>query len=195
MYRNGVAFLLLVLLAGHSRAQYRRGKPLVEHRESNSICAFACRPGGWLSAPTAVCLMVSTPHRFAHDRTGDSVPCTPLSGWIVREGRVIGLDSRSSDQLAHGINVLMARNCILNLGEETLGELEKARSGIYSSFAAIGYRNAYRRGSKRGIFPDHDAAPVIAEVFEQFATPILIQRAAWQERQRYRPDSGTSRSA
>jgi Resolvase, N terminal domain len=29
---------------------------------------------------------------------------------LVKEGRVIGPDSRSSDHLAHGINVLMARN-------------------------------------------------------------------------------------
>src|SRR5882762_4100872 len=51
---------------------------------------------------------------------------------LVKEGRVIGPDSRSSDQLVHGINVLMARNYVLNLGEETRkGMLEKARSGIY----------------------------------------------------------------
>src|SRR5215831_18075056 len=61
---------------------------------------------------------------------------------LVKEGRVIGPDSRSSDHLTHGINVLMARNYILNLGEETRkGMTEKARAGIYPSYAPVGYRN------------------------------------------------------
>ncbi len=67
---------------------------------------------------------------------------------LVKEGRVIGPDSRSSDHLAHGINVLMARNYILNLGEETRkGMIEKARAGIYPSYAAVGYRK--RRWNRR----------------------------------------------
>src|SRR5215831_18376019 len=61
---------------------------------------------------------------------------------LVKEGRIIGPDSRSSDHLTHGINVLMARNYILNLGEETRkGMTEKARAGIYPSYAPVGYRN------------------------------------------------------
>jgi site-specific DNA recombinase len=90
---------------------------------------------------------------------------------LVKEGRVIGPDSRSSDHLVHGINVLMARNYILNLSEETRkGMLEKARSGVYPSFAPVGYRNADGPSGKRGIIPDPDTAPVIAELFQQFAT-------------------------
>lgn len=55
----------------------------------------------------------------------------------MKEGRVIGPDSRSSDQLMHGINVLMARNYILNLGEEARkGMLEKARAGTYPMLCA-----------------------------------------------------------
>ena len=90
---------------------------------------------------------------------------------LVKEGRVIGPDSRSSDQLVHGINVLIARNHILNLGEEARkGMLEKARAGIYPSFAPVGYRNADVPGGKRGIVTDPDAAPVITELFERFET-------------------------
>ena len=67
---------------------------------------------------------------------------------LVKEGRVIGPDSRSSDQLVHGISVLMARNYILNLGEETRkGMLEKARGGVYPSFAPVGYVNGERPGA------------------------------------------------
>jgi site-specific DNA recombinase len=89
---------------------------------------------------------------------------------LVKEGRIIGPDSRSSDHLAHGINVLMARNYILNLGEETRkGMTEKARAGIYPSYAPAGYRNVMGADGKRTIVPDTDTAPVITEIFERFA--------------------------
>jgi site-specific DNA recombinase len=81
---------------------------------------------------------------------------------LVKEGRVIGPDSHSSDHLVHGINVLMARNYILNLGEETRkGMTEKARAGIYPSYAPVGYRNVNGTAGKRTIVSDPDAAPVI----------------------------------
>jgi site-specific DNA recombinase len=89
---------------------------------------------------------------------------------LVKEGRIIGPDSRSSDHLAHGINVLMARNYILNLAEETRkGMTEKARSGLYPSYAPVGYRNVIGSDGKRTIVSDPDTAPVIAEIFTRFA--------------------------
>src|SRR5260370_32694907 len=90
---------------------------------------------------------------------------------LVKEGRVIGPDSRSADHLVHGINVLMARNYILNLGEETRkGMLEKARSGIYPSCAPFGYRNTEGPGGKRIVVPDGCNAAVISQLFARFAT-------------------------
>jgi DNA invertase Pin-like site-specific DNA recombinase len=89
---------------------------------------------------------------------------------LVKEGRVIGPNSRSSDHLVHGISVLMARNYILNLGEETRkGMIEKARAGIYPSYAPVGYRNVGGTNGKRTIVPDPDTAPIITEIFERFA--------------------------
>jgi site-specific DNA recombinase len=90
---------------------------------------------------------------------------------FVKEGRIIGPDSGSSDQLVHGINVLMARNYILNLGEEARkGMLEKARSGIYPSFAPVGYRNADGPDGKRIIVPDPQTADTVKDLFNRFAT-------------------------
>jgi DNA invertase Pin-like site-specific DNA recombinase len=101
---------------------------------------------------------------------------------LVKEGRVIGPDSHSSDQLVHGINVLMSRNYILNLGEEThKGMLEKAREGIYPSFAPAGYLNADGPGGKRVIVPDPDTAQVITELFERFATGRYSLKALVKE--------------
>ena len=89
---------------------------------------------------------------------------------LVKEGRIIGPESRSSDQLVHGINVLMARNYILNLGEETRkGMTEKARAGIYPSCAPVGYKNVEGGDGRRTIVPDPNTASVITEIFERFA--------------------------
>jgi site-specific DNA recombinase len=101
---------------------------------------------------------------------------------LVKEGRIIGPDSRSSDHLAHGINVLMARNYSLNLSEETRkGMTEKARSGIYPSFAPVGYRNADGPGGKRWIVADPQAAPMITDLFERFATGRYSLKALVRE--------------
>ena len=101
---------------------------------------------------------------------------------LVKEDHIIGPDSRSSDQLVHGIKVLMARNYSLNLGEETRkGMLEKARAGIYPSFAPVGYRNADGPGGKRGIVSDPNAAPAITELFERFATGRYSLKALVRE--------------
>jgi site-specific DNA recombinase len=89
---------------------------------------------------------------------------------LVKENEIISRLSRSSEQFAHGIKVLMARNYSLNLGEETTkGMTEKARAGIYPSYAPIGYRNVDGPNGKRIIVPDPEAASVITDLFTRFA--------------------------
>lgn len=101
---------------------------------------------------------------------------------LVKENEIISRDSRSSEQFVHGINVLMARNYSLNLGEETLkGMTEKARAGIYPSCAPVGYRNADGASGKRVIVADPDAAPVITELFGRFATGRYSLKALVKE--------------
>ena len=80
---------------------------------------------------------------------------------FVKEGSVIGPDSRSNDQFVHGIKVLVARNYSLNLGEETVkGMTEKARAGIWPSCAPFGYVNVEGPSGKRVITPHpKDGAP------------------------------------
>jgi len=61
---------------------------------------------------------------------------------FVKESVVLSKESRSSEKFMHGIKVLMAKNYIDNLSEETRkGMLEKAVQSIYPSFAPLGYRN------------------------------------------------------
>ena len=90
---------------------------------------------------------------------------------LVKENEVLGPDSKSSQQLVHGIKVLVARNYSQNLGEETLkGMTEKARTGMYPSCAPIGYKNADGPAGKRVIVPDPNTAPLINRLFELFAS-------------------------
>jgi site-specific DNA recombinase len=90
---------------------------------------------------------------------------------LVKENQIIGPDSKSSEQFVHGIKVLVARNYSQNLGEETVkGMTEKARAGIYPSFAPVGYRNVDGPHGKRIIVPDPETSHMVRELFERFST-------------------------
>jgi DNA invertase Pin-like site-specific DNA recombinase len=71
----------------------------------------------------------------------------------------------------HGIKVLMAKNYIDNLSEETRkGMLEKTRQGIWLSYAPLGYINVLGADGKRTIAPDPVLAPAIRKTYEQCDT-------------------------
>ncbi|MCW8139878.1 MAG: recombinase family protein [Planctomycetota bacterium] len=90
---------------------------------------------------------------------------------LVKENVVLSKDSRSSEKFMHGIRVLMARNYLDNLSEETRkGHQAKAEAGIYPSVAPIGYRNVEGPDRKRIIVPEPEVAPFVALAFERFAT-------------------------
>jgi site-specific DNA recombinase len=90
---------------------------------------------------------------------------------FVKENFVVSGESRSSEKFVHGIKVLMAKNYIDNLSEETRkGMLEKAEQGIWPSYAPLGYVNVDGANGKRTIQPDPQLAPVIRKMFEWYAT-------------------------
>ncbi len=96
---------------------------------------------------------------------------------FVKEGVVLSRNSRSSEKFMHGIKVLMAKNYIDNLSEEVRkGMQEKAEQGIWPSFAPLGYRNVAGPNGKRLIEPDPELAPLIARLFEWYATGTLSLR-------------------
>jgi hypothetical protein len=95
----------------------------------------------------------------------------------------------------HGIKVLMAKNYIDNLSEETRkGMREKARQGIWPSFAPLGYLNADGTDGKRTIVPDPSLAPLIRRMFERYATGkyalTQIVRMAREDGLAYRKSGG-----
>jgi site-specific DNA recombinase len=90
---------------------------------------------------------------------------------FVKENVILSSDSRSSEKFMHGIKVLMAKNYIDNLSEETRkGMQEKARQGIWPSYAPLGYVNIEGAAGKRTIMPDPEVAPVIVRLFERYAS-------------------------
>jgi DNA invertase Pin-like site-specific DNA recombinase len=91
-----------------------------------------------------------------------------------REGVVLSRESRSSEKFMHGIKVLMAKNYIDNLSEEARkGMAEKAAQGIWPSGAPLGYRNTVGPNGKKIIERDPEIAPLIAKLFEWYATGTL----------------------
>lgn len=90
---------------------------------------------------------------------------------LVKEGVVLSDASVSSEKFVHGIKVLMAKNYLDNLSEESRkGLLEKARQGIWPSGAPVGYINIVRADGKRVIDVDPALGPIVARVFEAYAT-------------------------
>ena len=90
---------------------------------------------------------------------------------LVKEGAILSRESRSSEKFMHGIKVLMAKNYIDNLSEETRkGMTEKAQQGLWPSYAPIGYHNVVGMDGRKMIEPDPDMAPIIVRLFEWYAT-------------------------
>ncbi|MBN2188187.1 MAG: recombinase family protein, partial [Chitinispirillaceae bacterium] len=87
---------------------------------------------------------------------------------LVKEGDILNKASHSSQKFFHGIRVLMAKNYIENLSEETRkGMTEKAFQGEYPTRAPFGYRN---NTETHNIEPDPVTSKVIPMLFEEYAT-------------------------
>lgn len=90
---------------------------------------------------------------------------------FVKDNFVLTETSRSHDKFIHGIKVLMAKNTIDNLSEETRkGMTEKAEQGIWPTVAPLGYRNIVGADGKKTIEPDAELALLIAKAFEWYVT-------------------------
>ena len=93
-----------------------------------------------------------------------------LAVHLVKEGEILSKDARSHQKLTHGIKVLLAKNYVDNLSEETRkGMQEKAEQGVYPSAAPLGYVNV-QCGDRRFIQPDPKLAPLIQKLFEWYAS-------------------------
>ena len=89
---------------------------------------------------------------------------------LVKEGVVLGENSRSHEKLMHGFKVLIAKNYIDNLKEETIkGMTEKAKQGYFPHRAPFGYKNVVGDSGKKIIIINPETAPMIVRAFELYA--------------------------
>ena len=133
----------------------RRKKP---GGQGSPRCWIFCRKN-----PTCRILLVEKTDRLYRNlKDWVTVDELDLEIHFVKENVILSRDSRSSEKFMHGIKVLMAKNYIDNLSEETRkGMLEKAEQGIWPSFAPLGYLNVAGPNGKRMIEPDPNLAPII----------------------------------
>ena len=104
---------------------------------------------------------------------------------LVKEGTVLSEGSRSSEKFIHGIKVLMAKNYIDNLSEETRkGMFEKVQQGIWPGPAPLGYRNVRRADGKNVVEVDVEKAPLVVQLFQNYATGdySLAELAKWADK-------------
>ena len=129
--------------------------------------------------PTCRLLLVEKTDRLYRNlKDWVTVDDLDLEVHFVKESVILSHDSRSSEKFMHGIKVLMAKNYVDNLSEETRkGMLEKAQQGTWPSCAPLGYLNVVGPEGKRMIRPDPEVAPIIARLFERYATGNYSVRA------------------
>lgn len=90
---------------------------------------------------------------------------------FVKENCVLSPDSHSSAKFMHGIKVLMAKNYVDNLSEETKkGLLEKAEQGIWPLRAPIGYQSVEGTNGKKIVEFNSALEPSLRRLFEAYAT-------------------------
>ena len=126
------------------------------------------------TAGTRIVLVEKTDRLYRNLKDWVTLDGLDVEVHLVKEGVVLSRESHSSEKFMHGIKVLMAKNYIDNLSEETRkGMTEKAQQGLWQSFAPIGYHNVVDAGGRRSIEPDPDLAPIIVRLFEWYATGTM----------------------
>ncbi len=96
---------------------------------------------------------------------------------LVKENEIITPDSPSHAKLVHGLKVLLAKNFIDNLREETQkGRLKKASNGLFIGQVPYGYKKL----DKNTTVIDEEKAPFVRRAFELYATGISLERVKEQ---------------
>jgi site-specific DNA recombinase len=146
-----------------------------------------------------ILLVEKTDRLYRHPKDWVTLDEFDIEIHLVKENVTLSRDARSSEKFMHGIRVLMAKNYIDNLSEETKkGMREKAEQGLYPSAAPLGYRNVLGSRDKKTIEPDPQYAPMVRKLFEWYATGSYslkdVTKKAYNEGLRSRTGAKVSRS-
>lgn len=106
---------------------------------------------------------------------------------LVKEGEILSKDSTSHQKLVHGLKVLLAKNFIDNLREETYkGRKKKASEGYIISATPYGYKKVDSKTSV--IIPEQ--AQFIRAAFQYYLEEGSLGKTAerlWKDKIIYRP--------
>lgn len=87
------------------------------------------------------------------------------------EGYIIHKDSISQERLMWSIGVVMAQSYVDSMRDNINRSIaQKLRSGEWISTAPVGYMHVKRENGKSDIVVDTDRAPLLRQMFEQYAT-------------------------
>ncbi|MCD8378386.1 MAG: recombinase family protein [Candidatus Gastranaerophilales bacterium] len=96
---------------------------------------------------------------------------------LVKENEIITPNSSSHAKLVHGLKVLLAKNFIDNLREETQkGRLKKASNGLFIGQVPYGYKKL----DKNTTVIDEEKAPFVRRAFELYASGMSLEKVRWQ---------------
>jgi site-specific DNA recombinase len=113
-----------------------------------------------------IILVEKTDRLYRNPRDWITVEDANVEVHLVKENEVISDSSPSHQKFIHGIKVLMAKNFIDNLKEETKkGMREKAIQGGVPYLAPIGYLNNHGQ-----VDVDGERAPLVVKAFELYAS-------------------------
>ena len=116
---------------------------------------------------------------------------------LVKENTILSEDSKSSEKFIHDIKLVVAKNYIDNLREETTkGMREKARQGIWPTKAPFGYRNV-TVGKRKCIEQDPTTGPMVEKLFSWYLEGMSlneVKKRAKEEMHLLGFKSGVSRT-
>lgn len=102
---------------------------------------------------------------------------TGYSAYLVKEGVILTPTSSSHEKLVHGLKVLLAKNFIDNLREETQkGRLKKVQEGYYIGQVPYGYKKI----NKKITVIDEEKAPFVRRAFELYANGMSLEAVRWK---------------
>lgn len=109
---------------------------------------------------------------------------------LVKENEIIGKNSTSHQKFVHGIKVLMAKNFIDNLSEETKkGRLKKVKEGYFIGQVPYGYKKL----DPKTTIINEEKAPFVRRAYELYAQGNLslekVRNLLYEENFIYTPSS------
>ena len=126
---------------------------------------------------TVLCEKTDRLYRNFTDYVDLDVDTTGYTVYLVKEGVVLSPLSTSHEKLVHGLKVLLSKNFIDNLREETQkGRLKKASEGYFIGQVPYGYKKL----DPRTTVIDEEKAPFVRRAFELYATGISLERVKEQ---------------